>query len=237
MVTFGIERAININNDVPLGESILIHLQACDKLTDGCISLTGLDRAAHYDNDVQQANSDHTDHGLMARLAGSHPVTAMQRGLAERTSTPSARRKRRRPRLRVSQPWSSPASSAPLLHSSSAAALQKMAESRNQCTDPEIVLSTSVDVSERPGVEEQRLQSCVSARCTGAIEMLHNIAKANDDKASMTGVPCLHIDGDIPERSIHCAAGSTTARCRKAATRSCSAWSWRRRRTTALTPS
>ncbi len=33
MVTFGIERAININNDVPLGESILVDLKACDNLT------------------------------------------------------------------------------------------------------------------------------------------------------------------------------------------------------------
>jgi len=29
MVTFGIERAININKDVPLGEPTLVHLKAC----------------------------------------------------------------------------------------------------------------------------------------------------------------------------------------------------------------
>ena len=33
MVTFGIERAININKDVPLGESSLVHEMACNKPT------------------------------------------------------------------------------------------------------------------------------------------------------------------------------------------------------------
>ncbi len=84
----------------------------------------------------------------------------------------------------MSQPWSSPASSAPLLHSSSAATLPEMANCQHQCIDPRIV-----DVSERPYGEEQRLQSCGSARGTGAIEILYNPAKANADTSSVTGAP------------------------------------------------